>query len=538
MAGTGRLLGRFNGYDTGAGRVKSGQSPTMLTSTVMRDPLIVEPESNSSGAERPSGDAASGKSLHQRSLVDAEAESRSANFEGWAVLAVGMAFILGLIFQCSPLNGSWRLVYWIRPWRSDMSLLRTGAFLLLPFAAIAGVLFSAESRPGLRIRRHLAILTVSNFLLQLLGIMADPLGKIAHPRGLGFVGEIVLSPTTTSYFTDALRIRRLAGLLPYFDQLMLGLHSSTHPPGPILFFYPFARLFGSPTGATVSGVVTGGLGSLGVLLTYSFASLWTKERRTRLLASALYALLPAMTLYFPELNQVFPIVAMLMIMFWHAALHSQRAVPRETIYLGLTLAVALFFSYTMATVGAFLAYYGLYWLWLRGRTRAAFISVLQKAGVAVGLCVSIYVVLHLATGYHPIAAFHSAQSWQTVYQGLLHRSNAPFYMLYDPYEFLLGSGMLVLPLIAFQLYKWSRHFDLTDNAVALTLIGLATLLTIDLTGAMRGEASRVWLFLQPLVVVPAALELARFRRRWWLTILGMQWVILVCLKAKIYFHVP
>src|SRR5260370_1862065 len=451
--------------------------------------------------------------------------------EAGVVLALGVMFLLGILFQCSPLNGSLRLVFWVRPWRNDIGILRAAVMLLLPFAAIAQVLWKAETGRNLRASMHLAILAIASFLLQLMGMMADP-------RGIGLVRQIILSPSTTSYFSDAIRIRRLAALLSQFDQLTLGLHSSTHPPGPILFFYMFLKVFGLEAGPRISGLAVGGLASLGVLITYMFAGLWTADRRTRILASGLYALLPAMTLFFPELNQVYPIFSMLLIISWCTSLESKRRFPWEAICLGLILSVAFFFSYSLATTGVFLGYYGLYWLWRQEWSRSSFLKLLRTSGVSGGECILIYSILRVLTGYRPIAAFRNALSWQAFYQGILHRSSNALYTLYDPYEFFLGAGMLVLPLIIFQLCRSSRNFDSTQKAFALTLIGLATILTIDLSGVMRGEAARVWLFLQPLVIVPAALQLSRFRWRWRLTIFSMQWLIVVCLKAKIFFLVP
>jgi hypothetical protein len=77
-----------------------------------------------------------------------------------------------------------------------------------------------------------------------------------------------------------------------------------------------------------------------------------------------------------------------------------------------------------------------------------------------------------------------------------------------------------------------------SNAIALTLIGLATIATVDLSGLLRGETARVWLFLQPLMVVPVALELARLRWSWRLSIFALQWWILLCVKAKMSFIEP
>jgi hypothetical protein len=47
------------------------------------------------------------------------------------------------------------------------------------------------------------------------------------------------------------------------------------------------------------------------------------------------------------------------------------------------------------------------------------------------------------------------------------------------------------------------------------------------------------MFLQPLLVVPVAIELSRFSwRRWRLSIFAQQWWILTCLKAKMSFVNP
>jgi hypothetical protein len=100
----------------------------------------------------------------------------------------------------------------------------------------------------------------------------------------------------------------------------------THPPGPILFYYAFFKLLGPRTGALIGGCVVGLLGSAGAVVMYMFAGLWTSDRRTRLTASAFYALLPALTVFFPEFDQAYPLFSMLLILFWVRALrfHGRR----------------------------------------------------------------------------------------------------------------------------------------------------------------------------------------------------------------------
>jgi hypothetical protein len=334
---------------------------------------------------------------------------------------------------------------------------------------------------------------------------------------------------------DAARIQDFATWLHDFDHASLGSHSSTHPPGPIVFYYLFFQLFDS--GALIGGCLVGFLGSLGVLVTYKFAGLWTDDHYTRLIASAFYALLPATTLFFPEMDQVYPILSMLLILYWCRSLDSKQRIPPESLYLGAILFLSTFFAYNLLTVGAFLAYYGLYWAWQRGWTISSSIALLINSGIAAGVCAGAYLALWLATGFNPIASFHHVRAYLATDPWYLNR---PYLRsaLFDPYDFFLGAGILALPLLMFQLYRVLRDFDPTRKEVALTLIGLATILTIDLTGTLRGEAARVWLFLQPLVVVPVAMELYRFRWRWRIAIFSMQWVIVACVKARMFFIIP
>jgi hypothetical protein len=150
----------------------------------------------------------------------------------------------------------------------------------------------------------------------------------------------------------------------------------------------------------------------------------------------------------------------------------------------------------------------------------------------VATCAGLYAALSLATGFHPVASFRHALANQAKLQW---RPYYPF-PLWDPYDFIMGTGIVAVPVLAFRLQRLRDPAG--RNSMALTLIGLATILTVDLSGLLRGETTRVWLFLQPLVVVPVAMELQRFTWSWRISIFTLQWWILACLKAKMSFINP
>ncbi len=448
-----------------------------------------------------------------------------SNRQAAVVVAIGLAFCIGVAQQWEPLNGLAQLTRWEWSWRA-LGILKTGTLLLTPFALIAWLLRRLEKNASTRYPYVLlALLTLSNFLLQILGIMADP-------RGGQLVQRIVISPGTTSYFRDAMQIDGLVGWLGRFDQIPLNFHSQTHPPGPILFYYLFTSHLSPAMASLLGGCAVGLVGSFGVVIMYAFAGLWTEDRRTRMIASAYYALMPALILFFPEFDQAYPILSMLMILVWVRALNMPQA--RQAILTGIVLFAATFFAYNLLAIGAFLTYYTIYWLWREHRTPQAYRKLRETAVVGLGVCAGLYTVLWATTGYNPIAAFRRALGSQAIFANNLKRPYGIFALL-DPYDFFLGAGIIAIPILLFVLIRLRSQFDARKADSVLTLIALATIATVDISGLLRGETARVWLFLQPLVIVPVALELSRVPWLWRLAIFAVQWGIVVCLKAKMLF---
>ena len=445
------------------------------------------------------------------------------------VLAVGLAFGLAVVFRWGHVNGFPQITNHEWVWR-NLGNLNVARLLLLPGILIGWVLWRIEKGAGKsRPWGLLALLAISNFLLQTLGMLAD-FGGIERVR------NIVLSPLATSYFQDALNIQNVREWLSHFHETALGLHSSTHPPGPILLYYAFAKLFGPSTGALLGGCAVGLLGSAGVLMLYKFAGLWTSDPKKRLIACAFYALCPALIVFFPEFDQAYPILSMFMMFCWVKALAIGES-PTAALALGAATFVATFFAYNLLAVGGFFFYYGLWWLWRQAWTTEARTTLIRSAGIAIGTCCGLYLILSIATGYNPPAAFLRGLTNQASLESQLPRPYA-IYALFDLYDFSLGAGMMVLPLLWFYLRSLLGQFKTGRVDIALTLAGLLTILTVDLSGLLRGETARVWLFLQPLVAIPAALALSTIPWPWRFSIIAVQWWILVCMKTKMYFVSP
>ena len=443
-----------------------------------------------------------------------------------AVLLVGLVLGIGVLNEWGPLNGFFNITKWEWPWQ-DLSPIQMGLALLAPFLLIAGVIWSAD-RTTLRVPMWfwLTALVIANFCLQLFSVLADP-------RGAERILQIVASPDATSYFTDALTIQHLPEWLGHFDRAELHGHAGTHPAGPIVFYYAFAQMFGKDAGALLGGCAVGLMASFGIIVMYLFAGLWTDDRRARLLASAFYALLPGLTVFFPELDQVNPIFSMLLIFTFVKALNDARRWYRFALALGAILFLASFFSYNLLTIGAFLLYYSFWWLWRKGPP----LVLLRAAALSVAIAAGLYLLLWAATGYNPPAALLHALALQRGNAQKLARAYSVFVWT-DLYDFALAAGIIAVPILAFRVMKLREDYKVNPNGAALMLIGFATVLTVDFSGLLRGETARVWLFLQPLLVVPVAMELARLKWNWRISILSMQWWLLVLIKSKMSFIEP
>jgi hypothetical protein len=445
------------------------------------------------------------------------------NFQFWSVLVFGLAFCLAVAVELGGTTpeGTLQLTHWT-PWR-DLGIFRTSAILFPPFLLIAWVVWRTEKKD------HpvplLAALVAASLGLQALSMLADP-------RGFDLIRRIVISPGATSYFTDAVQIGGLRDWLQHFHQLRLGFHSSTHPAGPVLFYYAYVKLFGASAAPMLGGWTVGLLASAGVPVLYRFSALWTEDARTRLTACTLYVLLPAVTLFFPEFDQVYPLLTMGLAIFWVKALHEPGF--GSWIVAGAILFLTTFLAYNLLLFGAFPVYYGLYWIWRAENRREARQVLARGTAIVLGTVVALYAVLWAASGYNPIASLQRSLAIQDLFALTMHRPYATF-IFFDVYDLFLGAGMLAFLLLLFHWRRQLNSWDPRRPDIAMTLISMATILTVDLSGLLRGETARVWLFLQPLLAVPVALELVRapWQRR--LGIFALQWWILACLKAKMTF---
>ena len=410
----------------------------------------------------------------------------------------------------------------------------------------------------------------------------------ATPRSLAHLPKIVKSPVWTSYFTlaqwiqDGRRpplgetLRRYAGLLPD-----LPLHTSTHPPGPVVISYGMLRVFqanpalttamgnfyqkigANPeligvekfTGEEVTTLSLGFLvfvvGQLGVIPIF-----WLVRRAmldslgpageiqsewTAWTAAALWVHYPALVLMLPAFDLLYPAAALLCLYFTLRGLNDHPAA--WGVALAVVFMTAITFTFNLLLLVPMLGLMA----WLELARRAGSLrprEALKQARpasaggrrlwilvlVTVITCLLIDAVLRYIFGIHLLQIFLAAIQNQN--ERLLPKLNRSFkvWVFYNIWDFLIFAGAPLAVLAVAGFVRSFREWFRKPAAIvpALAVFPIIVLVT-DLSHQLSAETARVWLFLAPGLVWAGAAELLRRSGEQW------RWVLAGLLLAQTVF---
>lgn len=235
------------------------------------------------------------------------------------------------------------------------------------------------------------------------------------------------------------------------------------------------------------------------------------------LAVAWWPLVPALVLFTPTWNTVYPLGAL--VAFW-LLLRGLQGGAGWLVASGLVAGLLIFANFSMVPLlGLFGFYTLLHDLWLRRRGLRRPIV----AGLWFGLGLAApWVMYWLLSGLSPLDLLDHAMANHLI----LDRPYLPWLWLHS-WEWALLTG---LPLIALWLVWALRRKP--DNGGVLALALLLTMLVLVISGTARGETGRVWLFFAPFVLISAAASLNRERAaRGWLLISTGQAALLVAVAG-------
>ena len=255
-------------------------------------------------------------------MTDAPSQRRSMTIPPPAklicVILLALTMTVLVVCHVHGVNGPW---YWIWSWR------RLSWWIYPAMIATAALPFAAAQWAFLRNRLKLALvlLAATTFALELVALAFQP------PVGLHRLVAIVQSATNTSYWIDATILNAQSQDIPFSQILlqypdilpMMHLHAKYKPPGLMLYYVPFVKLLGHGQ----AGALAGGIGVLLLAAGAAPACFWflrkySDDRDAAFVGASFFALCPSLVLFAPQFDQVYPMLACVILALWHIASRS------------------------------------------------------------------------------------------------------------------------------------------------------------------------------------------------------------------------
>ena len=493
----------------------------------------------------------------------ADATTKSDRAQCWKVplllIALAATFAALVNFHSPWINGPW---YWKWPYRDPdvVPPARWYAWMLLAtLPVIAAIALEPLAAAGSRVRRWatVAMLMVGAVAMKLMAVCV-----LTAQLSFFVLNLIIQDPFVTSYYTDAGRFANYANWLEIYPKVLeqTNLHTMSKPPGAVAFYRAFIVAQGSGANSAVtSGIVLAVMSALSIPAAMWLAREFTGDDRVATRAAFLMALCPGYAIMPPTFDAVWPVFTCALLVLWRRTV--VRNDWRYAVTFGATFALACFATYNLLVLGAFLAAWTTWTLSASpvrpDSFRKRFVSILLHVGIALATTTALYAVFWLFTRFNPIATF--AAAWRNQH-ALLERFKSfrpyPSTVVFDLTDFALGAGWLLVPLAALGVARWAapRCWRATRGASASTSASAVTAsprelamvvslcigipLLVAVLGLLQSETARVWNFMLPLLILPAALELSRWPGWARQVVYGSMLVILLLVARHMRFMGP
>lgn len=464
------------------------------------------------------------------SCVPAGAKPGAATrHKAWVASIFGLAIAALVAMHAPGMNGTW---YW--KWRWDPIEPQwfippmLGAYLLHLYGQYLYQRYRRALVP-------LALFAACTFSMQIIGRAMQEVPPSLEPMTF-----LVRNPLSTSYYDDAVRLLTEPGrpgvrewLATYPEQLPeMRPHSKFKPPGLVLGFVGLIKVFGHEghRAAMIGAFVIAGLAAAGVPAVYLLLRRMLRDRDAALGGAAYFALCPSVIVFFPQLDQTYPILTCAMVLLWYTAL--RRKSTAAAIGFGVVLALALFLSYVFLVLGVtLLGLAALCAVRLRGRGVRRTVRATLIGGWTI---VAAYLLLWLATGFNPIETYHAIVELHTIGVEELNRPAYPIHVPFDLFEFFTGIGWIGVMLAGFCLARPRGHGEHVGRRW-LAWLAVAQILVVAAAGLWPGETARIWLPLIPVAMIPVALELRDWSFRQRAAVLSTLWLITTILWQNARF---
>jgi hypothetical protein len=350
----------------------------------------------------------------------------------------------------------------------------------------------------------ICLVSLSTVMMQLAGI-----SMYSEGFQLDRIGEIVLNPLVTSYYTDAARLSWQISIGQLLSEFPVHLpnfidHSLTKPPGPILYYYLLIKLFGiNQSTAFIGGFVIIIISSFVVPAAFWLLRCFGENREVSFLGASYMTLCPGLILFSPEFDQIYPIFTCLLLGSWVLALQKDSLLFSS--FFGGVLFLLSFMAYNLLTLGAFIAFYGIYYCLIKNERKLGLLIKHSFIGIFVVLIT--YYCGWILLGFDPIETFIVCLNNFKNFDSS-HFSQRTYLMsiLFSLLDFSLGLGWI--PVFLTVTYLFSKlQFD-SGRSLPIIIIGLLQILIAAISGLLPGETARIGIFMMPFLMLPVGVMLS------------------------------
>ena len=231
-------------------------------------------------------------------------------------------------------------------------------------------------------------------------------------------------------------------------------------------------------------------------------TLW--DERTARLAILLYAFIPALTVFMPVFDDAFTLITSFTLYFTVNGIKNQK---RSQIFLaGLICGAGLFASFGLLP----LLLISILYLLISSRAIKSFIY--DSAALAIG-GVTVWSLAWITFGLNPFIIYSNSMSEHAI---LTTTRSYWAWLIYNPYDILLFAGLPISILFLGSVIRCCRQLFVErspSSADHLLISFVITFSLILISGNLRGETARVLLYVQPLIALFAARDIANHESR-------------------------
>jgi len=442
------------------------------------------------------------------------------------LLIPSLLLIVVLLFDLLPvLRGN-------DEWRWPLRVLESPARLLIPIVALSFYVFLCalwlkNFERGEASRRHerwfLVFVTLAAPLIQL--ALAVSISRVPL---LEFFGPTV-SVHNSGYFTTAVLTPDLKALLADFPAQMpqLPIHAQSHPPGAVIAHWLNWQVFQALPGAAnslamplrtlqchnpglmaldnaqISAALVGMLlpliGALAVWPLFAFAKRLTSPFSAAVTV-LLFPLLPLFAMWPVQWDQIYPLLLFLGLYLAHVGLEKNSW--WRVCLAGLPLSIASFFSVGNAVLMVIVGLYGAAWLWFQrplapSLRRSVALSLRLAVLFALG-CASIWLLYWLFYGVNPLSVISTGS--RLAFDSTTGSRSYGVWLLGNPIDLLVFLGF---PIAFLLIYNLIRRIPFPKSLLPIAIAAFGTLILLWLSGIVRGEVGRLWMYFGPLLVLIA-----------------------------------